>query len=169
MNQSRRMHLKWHFREEPGRFSKTPAFRPKSTCVPPKGHLCLEVFLSQVKAELFKMSSPIRYSNLPKDEWDAIRSLVHDRNIVIKRADKDSCVVIWERDNYLLEAKKQLKDKKIYRNVEYNVNIIRDLAVACNEMFSGLKRRDFITEKQLKYFIYEYKKATNFGKLSLLP
>ena len=78
-------------------------------------------------------------------------------------------MVFWERDNYLLEAKKQLKDNKNYRNVEYNVNIIRDLAVACNEMFSGLKRRDFITENQLKYFIYEYQKATNFGKVYLLP
>ena len=30
-----------------------------------------------------------------------------------------------------------------------------------NEMFSGLKRRGFITEKQPKYFTYEYRKATN--------
>ena len=36
-------------------------------------------------------------------------------------------------------------------------------------MFSGLKRRGLITEKQLKYFAYEYKKATNLGKLYLLP
>ena len=36
-------------------------------------------------------------------------------------------------------------------------------------MFSSLRRKGFITEKQLKYFTYEYKKATNFGKLYLLP
>ena len=36
-------------------------------------------------------------------------------------------------------------------------------------MFSGLKRRGLITEKQLKYFTYEHKKATNFDKLYLLP
>ena len=54
-----RMHLKWHFRDEPDRFSETPAFRPMSTWVPPKGHPCLEVFLSQVEAELLKMSSSI--------------------------------------------------------------------------------------------------------------
>ena len=165
-----RMRLKWHFRDEPDTFSETPAFRPKSTWVPPKGHPCLEVFLSQVEAELFKMSSSsIRYSNMPKDEWDAVRSLADDRNIVIKRADKGSCVVIWDRNDYLLEAEKQLRDKKVYRDVEYNVNILKDLAEASNEMFSGLKRRGFITEKQLKYFTYEYRKATNFGKLYLLP
>ena len=36
-------------------------------------------------------------------------------------------------------------------------------------MFSSLRRKGFITEKQLKYFTYEYKKATNFGKIYLLP
>ena len=36
-------------------------------------------------------------------------------------------------------------------------------------MFSSLKRRGFLTEKQMKYFTYEVKKGTNFGKLYLLP
>ena len=34
----RRMHLKWHFRDEPQGFNETPAFTPKSTWHPPKGH-----------------------------------------------------------------------------------------------------------------------------------
>ena len=71
-------------------------------------------------------------------------------------------MVIWDRNDYLLEADKQLKDKKVYRDVEYNVNILKDLAEASNEVFSDLKRRGFI-------FTYEYRKATNFGKLYLLP
>ena len=32
-------------------------------------------------------------------------------------------------------------------------------------MFNSLKRRGFLTEKQMKYFTYEFKKATNFSKL----
>ena len=36
-------------------------------------------------------------------------------------------------------------------------------------MFSNLKKRGYITEKRLKYFSYEYRKATNFGKLYFLP
>ena len=155
-NFCRRMRIKWHFRDEPDTFSEIPALRLKSTWVPPKGHPCLEVFFSQVETKLFKIcSSCIRYSNMPKDEWDAVRSLADDRNIVIKRVDKGSCVVIWDRNDYLLEAEKQLRDKKVYRDVEYNVNILKDLAEASNEMFSGLR--------------YEYRKATNFGKLYLLP
>ena len=41
---------------------------------------------------------------MPKDEWDAIRSLADGRNIVIKRADKGFCVAVWHRKDYLLEA-----------------------------------------------------------------
>ena len=67
-----------------------------------------------------------------KDEWDAIRSLADERNIVIKKADKGSCVVVWDRNDYLLETDKQLKDKKFYRDVEYNANILKDLAEISN-------------------------------------
>ena len=38
-----------------------------------------------------------------------------------------------------------------------------------NKMFSSLKKTGYVTEKELKYFSYEYKKATNFGKLYFLP
>ena len=43
---------------------------------------------------------------MPKGEWDAIRPLSDDMNIVIKRADKGSFVIIWDRDDYLLETDK---------------------------------------------------------------
>ena len=36
-------------------------------------------------------------------------------------------------------------------------------------MFQSLKIKRKIDEKQLKYFIYEYKKTCNLGKLYLLP
>ena len=38
-----------------------------------------------------------------------------------------------------------------------------------NKMFSSLEKRGYITEKQLKFFSNEYRKATKFGKLYFLP
>ena len=47
------------------------------------------VFLSQLQKEIFILSEkPLRYSNLSKEEWQAVRSLANDCNIVIKKADK---------------------------------------------------------------------------------
>ena len=92
----RRMRTNWDFRNEPTPFfSESPSFRSKSTWKPPLGHLNVEVFLSQLEKDIFTRSEkPLRYSNLSKEEWQALRSLAKDRNIVIKKADKGSCVVI---------------------------------------------------------------------------
>ena len=37
------------------------------------------------------------------------------------------------------------------------------------QLFQNLKSKGRISDKQLKYFAYEYKKVSNFGKLYLLP
>ena len=37
-----------------------------------------------------------------------------DRNFITKRADKGSAVVIWDRNDYLKEAKKQLSNTSTY-------------------------------------------------------
>ena len=64
-----------------------------------------------------------------------MRSLVDDKKIVIKKADKGSCVVLWDRDDYLLEAERQLKSEKIYRSVTFNEKLIEDLSEGSNKMF----------------------------------
>ena len=67
-----------------------------------------------------------------------------------------------------MEAEKQLSDKKVYQKVSNCKNILSKLAEMSDKMFSNLRQRVYITEKQLKYFSYEYRKATNFGKLHCL-
>ena len=68
-----------------------------------------------------------------------------------------------------MEAEKQLSDKKVYQEVSNSENILSKLAEMSNKMFSNLKKRGYITEKQIKYFCDKYRKATNFGKLYFLP
>ena len=107
------MRIKWYFRNEISEsFSEVPAFSPKSSWKSPQGHPNLEVYLSQIENELFSIvDEPIRYSNLSKEEWIAMRSLAGYRSIVVKKADKWSCIVVWDRNDYLREAEKQLKDQ----------------------------------------------------------
>ena len=38
-----------------------------------------------------------------------------------------------------------------------------------NSIFKGLKQKDEITEKKLKYFTTEHKKPTALGKMQMLP
>ena len=97
------MRIKCYFKNElTPEFSETPVFLLTSTWKPPISHLNVEVFLSQIEQEIFKeVQSPLGYSNLSKEEWKAVRSLANYRN-----TDKGSCVVIWDRSNYIMEAEK---------------------------------------------------------------
>ena len=68
-----------------------------------------------------------------------------------------------------MEAEKQLSDKTVYQEVRNSEIILSKLTEMSNKMFSGLKKKGYITEKQLKYFPNEYRKAKNLGKLCFLP
>ena len=100
-----RMQVKWHFRNEITKyFSTTPAFRSKSKWTLPLGHPNSEMFLSELEKELFKDSnfSHCHQQNFSWGEWQVLKDLARDKSIVIKSADKESYVVIWDKEDYLI-------------------------------------------------------------------
>ena len=73
-------------------------------------------------------------------------------------------MVVWDRNDYISEAEKQLNNNKsVHKNVISKKNILQDLAEA------SLRRKGKMTKKQLNYFTIAHKKATNLGKMYLLP
>ena len=58
----------------------------------------------------------INYSNLSKEESDALHNLSHNDSLIIKPADKGSEIVIWDRSDYLL--KQQLSEQQVYGKIE---------------------------------------------------
>ena len=105
----------------------------------------MEVFLSSVEQELFKdIEIPLRYSNLSSEEWGAIKSIVDDRSIVIKKADKGSAVVVWDRDYYVKKAQKQPGDGNVHRKVNYKEKLLSGLVDKSNSFFKGLKRKGYM-------------------------
>ena len=94
--------------------------------------------------------------------------MTENRSIAIKKADKGSCVVTWDRLDYLSEAEKQLGDKNIYKNDSFNDKILRDFVETSNKMLLNLKRKESISKKEMKCFVYDYKNASDLGKLYFL-
>ena len=88
---------------------------------------------------------------------------------MIKKADKGSCVVVWDRNYYIKEAEKQLNDTNVYKDVYFKDKLLKELVRTSNKLFQNLKAKGKISDKQLKYFTYQYKKVSNLGKLYLLP
>ena len=54
-----------------------------------------------------------------------MRTLADDRTIVIKKADKGSCVAVWDRNDYIKEAEKQLNDANVYKDVCFNAKLLK--------------------------------------------
>ena len=116
------------------------------------------MFLSQLENKLFQITKePTRYSNLSQEEWRAIRTLADDRFVVIKKAHKGYCIVVWDRADYLREAEKQLSDKKVYQEVQFKKQMLSNLVDTSDSFFRDLKTKGFIAEKELKHFAHEYK------------
>ena len=158
---SRKMRCRWYFTNEPTEhFSEKSSFNIKSNWNPPKGHPALEIFLSKLEYEVFSVlpGTPCNY-NLSKKEWLAMRGLAEDRNIFIKPADKGFCVALWDREDYLAEAEKQLQDIDIYEDSDFKESDLVKLVEKSNTMFQSLRKKNLIAENERKYFCYQYKKS----------
>ena len=108
-------------------------------------------FLSQVESDLKTPRNP----NLSREECHTVRSLADDRNIVIKRGDRGSCVVIWDRNDYVKEAEIQLSNQNVYKSVEFKDKILTELVEKSNQRASVL--------------YIQIQKKTSLGKMYVLP
>ena len=116
----RKIRLMWHCRNEEREITINP-FKKKSKFNPKRKDVTIEIYLSRLEAEIFSLDKKLSYSNLTKEERQAIYSLRDDTSIIIKEADKGSGIVVWDREDYLAEARTQLKDKDVYQEFKGNI------------------------------------------------
>ena len=75
----------------------------------------LEMYLSEIEGRLLSINKRRKsYPNLKKDERDALHSFISDDELIIKPADKGSAIVVASKYDYLLKAKIQLNNTKVY-------------------------------------------------------
>ena len=68
-------------------------------------------------------------------------ALADDRSAVIKKADKGSTAVVWDRNDYVLEAEKQISDAYVCKDVSFNEKNLQELVGASNQLFQNLKSK----------------------------
>ena len=111
------LRLKWHFRNEESVFD-LDQFKPKSTFDPRNKDAAVEVYMSSLEEKLTKIEIPKdKYNNLTSKERQPLYDLKNYKNIVIKGANKGSAVAVWDREDYIKEAEKQLGDSVVYEEV----------------------------------------------------
>ena len=116
----RKLRLMWFFRNDDRETIINP-FQKKSKFNPKRNDASIEIYLSRLEEEFLNIDTNINYSNLTKEERKALYSLRDDTSIVIKEADQGSAVVVWDREDYLAKAGKQLDDKNVYKKVTKEV------------------------------------------------
>ena len=63
-----------------------------------------------------------------------MRRLAEDCSIVIEQAGKGFYVVVWDRTDYPIEAKKDLRDSNTFKEVTFDDNELVKLAEVSNTM-----------------------------------
>ena len=51
-------------------------------------------------------------------------SLKDDKSMIIKGADKGAAVIVWDSEDYIREASKQLEDKEVYMEFSNDSNAL---------------------------------------------
>ena len=72
---------------------------------------------------------------------------------------------IWNRCEYLSETEKALGDKKVYKNVFSNSNVLSSFMSSGNKIAEKFKGRKTILKAKMKYFLYVCNNTTDLGKL----
>ena len=83
-------------------------FYTKSKYDPQIANNAIENYIFQTKMEIDNMTIPKFHSNITKDEWCALQNLKKRYDLVIKKADKGSAIVILPTNNYIQEGYRQL-------------------------------------------------------------
>ena len=124
----------------------------------------IEIYLICKEERLLdtKISSK-RFNNFTKEEQEALYSLKDDPSITIKGADKGSVVVVWDREDDLKEAYRQLDDKKVYEQVPDNPSALANILT---EALEKIHLWGDLSKDTLDYFLV---KDPKFARFYLLP
>ena len=131
--------------------AKTPhPFHVRSNWEPPvQPSVALETYLEEVKIQLAEIPIVKPKNNLPQGERQAIRKLKNNSEINIKRADKGSSIVIFNKQDKLHEGQIQLDEKENYKTLE--TPMVIETSQKVNRLIDKLYQGKYIDEMTNKW------------------
>ena len=104
-----------------------------------------------------------KHNNLTSKERQALYDLKNDISIATKGADKGSAVVVWDREDYIKKAEKQLGDSDVYDEVPDDPE---PLISTIDRTIEKIRKRGDFKKETIKYFEV---KDPQFARFYLLP
>ena len=68
-----------------------------------------------------------------------------------------------------METEKQLNDEAVYKEENFDEDLISNLTGKSNRLFQSLNQRQLISEKDFAYFRFKFINTCNIGQFYLLP
>lgn len=89
--------------------------KKKSTFTPPSGRdKSLDLYIELVKEDVIANLKRSSKLNVTREENSAFYELLHDKDIVIRPADKGSGIVVVDKDSYVQSLQKEMDDSDSY-------------------------------------------------------
>ncbi|XP_056406904.1 uncharacterized protein LOC130298045 [Hyla sarda] len=126
------------------------------TCIKPRSKnfpslsVCpiIDTFVNIVDEEFKKIKRNTYNDNLTREERQSLERLRKLNDVIIKRADKGGNIIVWPREMYEAEARRQLRDNTCYKKLSFNplisfknsLEIILERAEADSTISSELHR-----------------------------
>ena len=111
--------------------------------------------LDSIKARLrdsaYKETSKFMEKNLPKAEFDALKSLIRNKELIIQKADKGNTVVFLNRKDYISKMKLILADTSKFKKIQIDdskvLNHLIHMENKIVELLKRLKEKQEISDK----------------------
>ena len=120
-------------------------FKPQSKWTPRSSDPILRAFIYNVEKDLSTLK-PIhsKQFNLTRMERQSLKTLESNKDIIIKKADKGSSVVVMNKEDYIKEALRQLSDTNFY--IETDRDLTKEHNDEIEKTLSDLLTQELITE-----------------------
>ena len=149
----RKLKLQNYFSHRPNSFTNRSKFTPKSTWTPPSSMIDKPVLdcISAISKEIENLKIQPETKNLTKMEYKTIKNLQNNVDLVIKKADKGSAVVIMDRQNYINEGFRQLYNPAHYREIDTPLYLENSEKIT--KILKGLRNSGCLSEKVFQFLL----------------
>ena len=110
----------------------------KSTFTPSAGRdTYLDFYIEAIHQEILNsLPKTSRYTNISKEELHCLRRLSNDPDIIIKKADKSSTIVILNKNDYIREVERPLHNGTYYEklDVEFSDTVEKNVLNCISEI-----------------------------------
>lgn len=149
---TRTYRLRYFFRNSEPLTTSLPPFKRKSTWQPPKADQITEGYLEKLPSKLSSLAIKPKHPNINRKERAALNNLSKDNNIIVKKADKGTCVVVQDKMEYVNEGTKHLSDRGIYEEIQLDPT--EQLSRSINTYIAAIHRKGHLSDHMMEFLTH---------------